>query len=116
MPYLTIVWVWPPQTSMIVHGRVTVRAIGAASFRAASPIAVFIEVFHERAPSVSSSWFMPSRNSNTRRASVSSMFDQGEADVDQDVIVDHDVGDVLQTDALENPAEIDLAHEHVVLA
>src|ERR1700722_16530504 len=36
MPYLTIVCVWPPHTSMIVHGRVTIRAIAVASFRADS--------------------------------------------------------------------------------
>ena len=37
MPYLTMVCVCPPQTSMIVHGRVTDRAMAAASLPAVSP-------------------------------------------------------------------------------
>src|SRR5438093_5200036 len=41
---------------------------------------------------------------------------QGEAHVDHHVIVGADLRDVLQADPLEHPAELDLAHEHVVLA
>ena len=37
MPYLTIVWVWPPQISMIVQGRVVTRWIAYLSFCAAAP-------------------------------------------------------------------------------
>ena len=40
---------------------------------------------------------------------------QGEADVDQHVIVDLDLGHVLQADPLGDPAELDPAHQHVVL-
>ena len=29
-PYFTMVWVWPPQISMIVQGRVTCRAMARA--------------------------------------------------------------------------------------
>ena len=47
MPYLTILWVWPPQTSMIVQGRVTVRAMAAASFWAASPSRYSCKVLHD---------------------------------------------------------------------
>ena len=36
--------------------------------------------------------------------------------MNEHVIVDAGVGDVLQADPLEDPAEIDLAHQHVVLA
>ena len=36
MPWRISVWVWPPQTSMIVHGRVTVRAMSSSSARATS--------------------------------------------------------------------------------
>src|SRR5262245_53713076 len=36
MPYLTMVCVWPPQTSMRVHDRVAARAMAAASCRAAA--------------------------------------------------------------------------------
>ena len=32
IPCFTIVWVWPPQTSMRVHGRVVTRWISAISF------------------------------------------------------------------------------------
>src|SRR5262249_39213795 len=40
---------------------------------------------------------------------------QGEADVDKDVLARPDLRHMLQADALEDAAEIDLAHEHVVL-
>src|SRR5581483_3466630 len=41
---------------------------------------------------------------------------EGEADVDQHVLADPHVGDVLQAGALHDAAEVDLAHEHVMLA
>ena len=36
IPYLTIVCVWPPQTSMMVQGRVVISAIARRSFSAAT--------------------------------------------------------------------------------
>ncbi len=36
IPYLTIVWVWPPQTSMIVQGRVVISRMARRSFSAAT--------------------------------------------------------------------------------
>ncbi len=50
MPYLTMVCVWPPQTSMMIHGRVTVRAMAAASFRAAAASRYSSRYFMARAP------------------------------------------------------------------
>src|SRR5271165_2102696 len=41
---------------------------------------------------------------------------EGEADVDQHVVADPDLGHVLQADALGDAAEVDLAHQQVVLA
>jgi hypothetical protein len=40
---------------------------------------------------------------------------QGEPDVHDDVLADLNFGHVLQTDVFENTAEINLAHEHIVL-
>jgi hypothetical protein len=37
IPYLTMVWVWPPQTSMSVHGRVTAWRMARTIRSAASP-------------------------------------------------------------------------------
>src|SRR5690348_16737465 len=31
MPYLTMLWVWPPQTSISTHGRVTARLISTST-------------------------------------------------------------------------------------
>ena len=50
MPYLTMVCVWPPQTSMTTHGRVTVRAMASASFRAASASRYSSTYFMARGP------------------------------------------------------------------
>ena len=46
MPYLTMVWVWPPQTSISTHGRVTMRRISADDFLRERFVAIFVEVFH----------------------------------------------------------------------
>src|SRR5258708_1854138 len=37
MPYFTMVWVWPPHTSIRVQGRVTQRAMAATSCSALAP-------------------------------------------------------------------------------
>ena len=101
---------------MIVHGRVTVRAIAAASFRGRVAVAVFVEVFHGDGTSNSSSWFISSRNSNTRRASASSIRERAKPTWTSTYSSTCDLGDVLQADALGDAAELDLAHQHVVLA
>jgi hypothetical protein len=41
---------------------------------------------------------------------------QGESDVNQNVIIDCSVRDVFEANPLEDPAEIDPAHPHIVLA
>ena len=52
MPYLTMVWVCPPQTSMNTHGRVTMRRISSTIFRELF-VAIFIEIFHGAADGLS---------------------------------------------------------------
>ena len=54
-PYLTMLCVCPPQTSMIVQGRVTVRVIVEAKAPGGFAVAVFVEVFHGGGASSSSS-------------------------------------------------------------
>ena len=116
IPYLTMVCVWPPQTSMIVQGRVTVRAIAVGQLRAASPSRYSSRYFMMVASFSSSSWFICSRNSKTRARLGLVDARQGEADVDQHVFVRLRLGDVLEADALGDAAEVDLAHQDVVLA
>ena len=41
---------------------------------------------------------------------------QGQADVDEHVVADPDLGHMLEADSLGYPAEVDLAHQQVVLA
>ena len=76
MPYLTMVCVCPPQTSMIVQGRVTVRAMAVGQLAGRLAVAVFVEVLHGGGTSSSSSWFISSRNAKTRSASASSIRDR----------------------------------------
>ena len=100
MPYLTIVCVCPPQTSMIVHGRVTVRAMAAASLPAASPSRYSSRYFIMAGapPARRAASSLP----GTRRPAGLGLVDarQGEADVDQDVVAGPDLGHVLQADPL----------------
>ena len=79
-------------------------------------IAVFIEVFHDDGAFEFVELVHCSRKSKTRLASASSMLLQGEADVNDNVSPDLDVGDMFEADPLEDAAEIDLAHEHVMFA
>ena len=46
MPWRISVWVWPPQTSMSVHGRVTVAAICVEQRAGDVVVAVLVEVLH----------------------------------------------------------------------
>ena len=116
IPYLTMVCVWPPQTSMIVHGRVTVRAIAAASFRAASPSRYSSRYFMTDGSLqlVELVHLLEEREDPPRLVLVDPR--EGEADVDEHVVAGPDLGDVLEADALGDAAEVDLAHQHVVLA
>ena len=118
IPYLTMVWVWPPQTSMM-HPRPGQRCAAMASAGISSPrpgVPIFIEVFHGAGTFNSSSWFILSRNSNTTRsASFSSIFDSRESDVNQHILPHIRIGDMFETDLLGHTTEIDFPHQHVVL-
>ncbi len=46
MPYLTMVWVWPPQTSIKTQGRVTMRRISRDDLARQRRVAVFVHEFH----------------------------------------------------------------------
>ena len=90
--------------------------MAAASFWAASRVAVFVEVFHGDGSSelVELVHLFEELEDALRLGLVDAR--QGEADVDEHVLADLHLGHVLQADALADAAEIDLAHEHVVLA
>ena len=115
-PYLTMVCVWPPQTSMMVHGRGHRAAMAAASLRAA------------RVSRYSSRYFMADGDLEfVQLVHLVQEFEdalglrlvdrvEGEADVDQHVFADLRLRHMFQADALEDAAEIDLAHEDVVFA
>ena len=88
MPYLTIVCVWPPQTSMIVHGRVTVRAMAAASLpgrRRRRGIRRGIS-WRRHLQLVELVHLLQEREDAPRLGLVDPR--QGEADVDQDVVAE----------------------------
>ena len=63
----------------------------------------------------SPSSFIPSRNVKICLASASSIDVEGKTDVHDHVLARLHVGDVIQADAFENAAEIDFAHQDVVL-
>src|SRR5262252_11159573 len=111
MPYLTIVCVWPPHTSMIVQGRVTLRSMAYTSFRTA------------RASRNSSRYFIEfpqllHRVQKLEHAARLGLVDLGEgkADMHEHVIAGDDVGDVVEADALRDAAEVNLAHQDPMLA
>ncbi len=54
MPWRISVWVWPPQTSMIVHGRVAVCGMPSTSAIAIVVVAVLVEVLHAAPPGMCS--------------------------------------------------------------
>ena len=66
MPLRTRVCVWPPQTSMIVQGRVAVRRMAPEQALGDSRVAVFVEVFHGRSSRVACR--LPSSSRRGRRS------------------------------------------------
>src|SRR6476469_3017168 len=104
-PLFTMVWVWPPQISMIVHGWVTFLRIAAANCSAALGSRYSLRNFTELL---------------FHRAHLLEVFEDafgfvlvnhadGKSDVDQDVLADLRFGSVGEIDFLADAAEIDLA-------
>ena len=113
MPLRTRVCVWPPQTSMIVQGRVAVRRM-APSRRSASPrVAVFVEVFHGRSSPVPagpssqpSRSPLSSRKAKTRPASTGSIAADGDAGVDDHVVARPALGHAGDADPAADAGEL----------
>ena len=121
MPYLTMVCVCPPQTSMMAHGRVDGAGDGRGQLRA--PPSRYRDIHPGTSCAMrtvlelsSSSWFICSRNSKTCWASSSSICDSAKPTCTSTYSPDLHLGHMLQTDLLRHAAEIDLAHQHIVLA
>src|SRR5690349_2270400 len=115
IPWRTIECVCPPQTSISTHGRVTAARIAASN-----------------RPTAAGSRYS-SRNRIGALADLVQLAGlgqegehpvglglvepgEGEPDVDQGVLPDGDGRDVFEADPLANAAEVDAAHEQVVLA
>src|SRR5438132_11629222 len=67
IPYLTMLWVWPPHTSIRTHGRRAVREIAASSLRAAAASRYSSRYFMMAAPPARPA--DPSLRATRRRAS-----------------------------------------------
>ena len=137
MPYRTIVCVCPPQTSMIVQGRVIVRGSRRSAGRQLG-IAELVEVLHVVRPSrtacVPSGRGSPPRRPRDpsgrrtpcparpirwnsaqrllRRCLVKAL--QGETHMDHGVVADDDLRRVLEAHVLHDTAEVHLRHPGVV--
>src|SRR5438270_2982948 len=104
-PLFTMVWVWPPQISMIVHGRVTFCRIVAASFSAALGSRYSLRNFTKLL---------------FHRAHLLEVFEDAlgfvlvnhadsESNVDQDVLADFGFGSVGEVHFFADAAEINFA-------
>ena len=130
MPCRMIECVWPPQTSMIAHGRVVAAWISSSSLRGQLGVAELVEVLHRAAPrravrgcrscrrrpcrgtpACLAASANPSPNSSSSTPSCSKFASvavrrllveplQREPDVHDDVLADLDVRDVLQAHLL----------------
>src|SRR5579862_8837609 len=104
-PLLTMVWVWPPQISMIVHGRVTFWRIAPANCSAAFWSRYSLRNFTEFL--FQSAHLLKVLEDALGFVLVDDA--DGEPDVDQDVLPDFGFGSVRQVDVLTDAAEVDLA-------
>src|SRR5512140_1010934 len=105
-PLLTIVWVWPPQISMIVHGRVTFWRIATANCSAAFGSRYSLRNFTEFL------FYCAHLLEYLEDALCFVLVDHtdGESDMDEDIFSDFRFGSVGQTDIFANAAEVDLAN------
>src|SRR5829696_5588067 len=115
IPWRTIEWVCPPQTSMSTHGRVTAARIAASSRPTAAGSRYSSR---NRIGSLPDLVQLAGLGQQGEHPVGLGLIEpgQGEPDVNQGVLPDGDVRDVLQAHPLEDPAEVDAAHEQVVLA
>src|SRR5438132_963840 len=108
--------VCPPHTSINTQGRVTAVLIASRSCATAAGSRYSSRYFTAtfRFDVFDLSQFAQQREYAHGLRHIESR--QREADVNEDVLADRDLGNVLQADALEYSAEIDLAHEQVAVA
>src|SRR5579864_421569 len=104
-PLLTMVCVWPPQISMMVHGRVTFWRIAAANCSAAFGSRYSLRNFTELL------FHCAHLLEYLEDALCFVLVDHadGESDVDENVFSDFGFGSVRQTDIFADAAEVDLA-------
>src|SRR3990170_8558127 len=120
MPWRISVWVCPPQTSMIVHGRVTVRAISSRRPRAirssrysstnliAHSFRILRQVDALEVPHLG--------QERVLAGGLLLIHDRDrEADVDHDVAVQPDLRRVLEARFATDPAEVDRPHPEPML-
>src|ERR1700756_607874 len=104
-PLLTMVCVWPPQISMMVHGRVTFWRIAPANCSAAFWSRYSLRNFTEFL-------FQSAHLLKVLEDALGFVLvdhADGEPDVDQDVLADFGFGSVRQVDVFADAAEVDLA-------
>src|SRR6266576_4014093 len=104
-PLLTIVWVWPPQISMIVHGRVTFLRMAPASCSAAFWSRYSLRNFTE---------FLLHRAHFFQHLEYTLGFfliddADGKSHVDENILADFGLGSVCEVDLFADAAEIDFA-------
>ena len=107
MPKRTMAWVWPPQTSISVHGRVTVLRdrLGQAPGRSGSRYSSrnFMAASSSASSSVAD---LAQVGEDPRRLGLVDHGD-GEADMDQHMVADRRLGHEGEVDLLDDAAEID---------
>ncbi len=104
-PNLTMVCVCPPQTSMIVHGRVIVRRMACASMVGRLPVAVFVDELHgPHLPRASSSSLHLAEVLEDLLRLVLVHHAQREADVHQHVVAHRGLGREGQADLFPDAA------------
>ena len=100
MPCLTIECVWPPQTSMSVHGRVVTRRDLAEDLGRHAPVAILVEVLHGSALG----HFELAELTELLEEAVGPLgllgvdLAEGEADVDEHVVAEAGLRQMLETD------------------
>ena len=103
-------WVWPPQTSISVHGRVAIAGDRGGEAAGGVGVAILVEELHcalRLAPS-SASMLADPLEMREDAAGLGLVDDgDGEADMDEHVVADLGLGRVGEVDLLDDAAEID---------
>src|SRR5487761_2046954 len=118
MPLRMMEWVWPPQTSMMAHGRVTILRISEAMRWAMAPSRNSFTYFIGR-PLVFSQFLVEHAELLKQLQALAGGFlvdpVQREADMHDGVLAHLNIGDVLEADGLGDAAEVHLAHQGSVV-